>query len=353
MIVLRPFAEEDNAALLEIEKLCPQGNDKIAEAMDKSPDITARYRLYDNWEIFVAEEENRVAGWIGWTVKQNADGKKYAYLAEVIIHPDFRRRGIATELMNKAETELKRKGVSYTYCYVFEANDASNAMVVKNGYQRVGEVQVQAIPVYKERKLAPQFSIRPAGRDDIQDIVDLINGYYAGRTHFSAYTAESFEAHVKNIPGYDMDNLWVAFSGDSIVACAGLWDIAPIARMYYAKEPATMRILGVVFNFLDHFTSMPMIPAENEPFATQYITDHAFTPEGTQAMSNLIRYLNNIVLECQGNFIVGIHSPDDPMVQVMKGLRTMVEKWNVFTKLLDNGTISLEPLYLDIRDFSA
>lgn len=351
MVLLRPFREEDNAILLEIEKLCPQGNDKIAEAMDKSPDAIARYRLYDKWEVFVAEEKEKVVGWIGWTLKQNTNGEKYGYITEVIVHPEFQRRGIATKLTKKAETNLKENGALYVYCYVFEANDASNVLFVKNEYIDIGKMQIQAISVYKKAKVAPGFSIRHAGKDDIEGIVNLINSYYAGNSHFVPYTAESFETHINNIPGYGLDKLWIALSDDRIMACAGLWDISALAKIYYAKEPASMRILALVFNFLDRFTSMPKIPEENELFVTTYITDYAFIPEGSDAMSNIIKYLNNIVFESQRCFIVALLTPDDPMVQIIKKSKSMVETWNIFAKSFDGRSVNLKPLYLDIRDF--
>jgi ribosomal protein S18 acetylase RimI-like enzyme len=323
MVLLRPFREEDNATLLEIEKLCPQGNDKIAEAMDKSPDAIARYRLYDNWDVLVAEEDDRVVGWTGWTLKQNTDGEKYGYITEVIVHPEFQRRGIATELIKKAETNLKENGALHAYCYVFEANGASNAMFVKNEYIDVGKMQIQAISVYKEAKVTPGFSIRHAAKADIEDIVNLINSYYAGNSHFVPYTAESFETHINNIPGYGLDKFWIASSDDRIIACAGLWDISALAKMYYAKEPASMRFLGLVFNFLDRFTNMPKIPAENELFVTTFITDYAFTPQGSDAMSNIIKYLNNIIFESQRYFIVAPLTTDDPIVQIIKDLHNI------------------------------
>lgn len=351
MVLLRPFTEADNAALLEIDRLSPQGNERIAEAMDKSPDIIARYRLYDNWKVFVAEDDGRVAGWMGWILKQNPDGGKYAYLAEAIIHPKFRRRGIATALMEKAETDLKQEGASHAYAYVFEENDASNAMCTKNGYTKTGEIQMQAISVYKKVNVSPDFSIRPARMDDIQGIVDLVNKYNSGRKHFVPYTVNSFESHVKSIPGYGMENLWVALSDTNIIACTGLWDISSMARIYYAKEPVSMRILGVVFSFLDHFTSMPKVPAENELFDLYYLTDHAFQPDGFDAMSNLIKHLNNIVLEKQRYFMTALLTPDDPLVPVIKQSKPLVEKWNVFVKSLDGGNVNIDPLYPDIRDF--
>ncbi|MDK2835151.1 MAG: hypothetical protein PWP63_2238 [Methanolobus sp.] len=351
MVLLRPFVESDNATLLEIERLCPQGNDKIAESMDKSPDAITRYRLYANWKVFVAQEDNRIAGWIGWTLKQDSAGKKYAYVVEVIVNPAFQRRGIGTELIKTAEKDLIDNGASYVYLYVFQANDAANAMFGKSGYSKVGEIQIQAISVYRKAKVAPEVSIRHAGREDIPDIVDLINEFNAGKVHFVPYTAESFETHVKDMHGYDMDNLWVASANDRIMACAGLWDISAIAKMYYAKEPVSMKVLGAVFSFLDHFTRMPKIPAENEAFIYHQLTDCAFTPDGAEVMLNLIRHLNNTILNTQSISLLAMLIPDDPMIEVVKRFKPMVETWNILAKSLDGESVNLKPLYLDPRDF--
>lgn len=351
MVLLRPFAEEDNATLLEIEKLCPQGNDKIAEAGDRSPDAIARYRLYDNWKVFVAEENNEIAGWIGWTLKQNLAGEKYAYLVEVIVHPKFQRKGIATKLIEKAETDMKENGASHVYGYVFEPNDASNTLFAKKGYEKVGEMQIHAVFAYKEAKVIPELSIRTAKIDDIQEIVDLINEFNAGRVHFVPYTAKSFETHIKNIPGYGMDNLWIALSNDRIVACTGLWDISMIEKLYYAKEPFSMKVMGVLCHFLDHFTNVPRIPAENEAFTNHQLADYAFRPGSAEAMLNLIRHLNNTILDSQSIAIAALLTPDDPMVEVMKRLKPLEEKWNIIAKSLDDNSANLTPLYMDLRDF--
>lgn len=351
MVLLRPFAEEDNNSLLEIEKLCPQGNDKIAESADKSPDVIARYRLYDNWKVFVAEEGSRVVGWIGWTLKKDQDGEKYGYLVEVIIHPQFRKRGIATELTKKAEMDLKENGASHAYGYVFLHNDASNATFAKNGYSKVGEIKLQAIPIYKKAKVSQEFSIRHANKGDIPGIVNLINEFYASNSYFVPYTAESFETYIKNIPGYGMDNFWIVSSGDKILACAGLWDVSLFEKFYYAKEPTSMKIIGTLLSFLDRFTRMPKIPAENEPFTFHYITCYAFLPGSFDAMSNLIKHLNNIVLKTPSYSIVALLTPDDPLVQVVKKSRPFVETWNVIARSFDGGSTNFDKLYLDIRDF--
>ena len=39
--------------MLEIERLCPQGDQNCALGVDKK-DIIARYKMYDNWNVLVA-----------------------------------------------------------------------------------------------------------------------------------------------------------------------------------------------------------------------------------------------------------------------------------------------------------
>jgi hypothetical protein len=36
--------------------------------VDKT-NIIPRYEMYDNWDVLVAEEDGKIAGWIGLTVK--------------------------------------------------------------------------------------------------------------------------------------------------------------------------------------------------------------------------------------------------------------------------------------------
>jgi hypothetical protein len=60
--------------MLEIERLCPQGDENCAMGVDKR-DIIARYKMYDNWNVFVAEEDRKIAGWIGLTVQENPKRK--------------------------------------------------------------------------------------------------------------------------------------------------------------------------------------------------------------------------------------------------------------------------------------
>jgi len=179
MVLIRPFEECDNAWMLDIEKLCPQGNEKYAWGVDKSPDAIARYKLYDNWKVLVAEEERKIAGWIGWTVKHYTTQKEqYVYLTEVLtevmIHPKFRRKGIATQLVKEAEKNAREIGSSHIYCYIFGPNEASKALFEKLDYSNMGEIKSCGLTVYKKANIAKKYTIERTSKSDIPDVVSLI-----------------------------------------------------------------------------------------------------------------------------------------------------------------------------------
>jgi len=97
-----------------------------------------RYKLYKNWKVLVAEADGKVVGWIGWTVKHGlTQGVTYVYLTEVMVHPEFRRKGIATKLVTEAEKDARETGSGYIYCYIFEPNDASKVLFGKLGYSNI------------------------------------------------------------------------------------------------------------------------------------------------------------------------------------------------------------------------
>ncbi len=351
MFLIRPFEESDNAKMLDIEKLCPQGNGKYAMGIDKSPDAIARYELYENWKVFVAEEDGKVVGWIGWTVKHGPiQGETYVYLTEVMMHPEFQRKGIATKLVMEVEKDARETGSGYIYCYIFEPNDASQALFGKLGYSNMGKFKPCAIPAYKKTNIAQKFEIERINKNDIPDVVNLINSYYTGRAHFVPYTPESFESYVNGIPAYGLENFWVVKDGGNIVACAGLWDCSVLGEICFTNEPLIVGVMGGVFRILSLFGKMPKIPTEGEYFKAHYVTDHAFEPESSDAMSNLIGYFNNILVDAERDVFVFILDLNDSLFEIIKKFKPQVDTWYVFGKAIERELPELSSFYVDIKD---
>jgi [ribosomal protein S18]-alanine N-acetyltransferase len=81
----------------------------------------------------VAVRTNRVIGYI--CVNYIIDE---GHILNLAVHPDFRRQGIATILMNGAIHELKRKGCNYLYLEVRTSNSAAKKFYERFGFAVAG-----------------------------------------------------------------------------------------------------------------------------------------------------------------------------------------------------------------------
>lgn len=351
VISIRPFSDNDNQNLLEIERLCPQGDENCALGVDKT-DIIARYRMYDNWNMLVAEEEGKIAGWIGLTVKPAFERNvKYAYITEVMVHPAFRKAGVATQLLKKAEEKALKMGSRYTYAYVYESNNASKSLFGKMGYSSVRDIKTPALPTYKKSDISPEYSIKPVDRKEIGDAVSLINEYNSGFIHFLPFTAQTFEARLKAIPWYGLENFWVVRDkNNKIVACAGLWNNSKLGNLYYAREPVVMKMMRSAFGVLSHITKVPKITAEKEHLKLLYIADYAFDRRQPEAMLALLKWLSNLSIDMKQDYLMTATDPDDDFLAIMKKLKPQIETWNIFAKSFEGDLPTFSPFYTDIKD---
>lgn len=351
MVSIRPFEECDNTAMLDIEKLCTQGNEKLAMGVDKSPDIVARYKLYDNWQVLVAQEDEEIAGWIGWTVKHDPiKEEQYAYLVEVMVHPKFRRKGIAANLVVDVEKNIREIGSTHIYCLILEQNSASKALFEKLGYSNIRALKVCGLSVFKKVAIAQKYKIERINKNELRDAVNLINEYHSGRMHFVPYTPEIFETYISRIPAYGLDNFWVVKENGNIVACAGLWDCSVLQKMCYTKEPFMWKVMRGIFKFLSLFREMPKIPAEGEYFKVHFIADHAFQQGNPDAMFNLIGHFNNVLFDNKRDFSGTQLDPDDPLFKIIKKYGPQIESVSVYAKPIEKELPKLSSFYFDTRD---
>ena len=111
--------------IAEIEKLCfsdPWSEKSISSELD------SRISLW-----LVAMDGDTVAGYVGsQSVLDGAD------MMNVAVHPEFRRRGIARDLVNALVDALKEKGIKSLTLEVRQSNEAAIALYEQLGFLQVG-----------------------------------------------------------------------------------------------------------------------------------------------------------------------------------------------------------------------
>lgn len=100
--------------------------------VDDSREGIEKYLKRNPTTCFLActnEENSRAVG----VILTGHDGRR-AIIHHMCVHPDFRRQGIASELVRRAEEALKKEGITKMFGLVFKDNDTANAFWENQGY---------------------------------------------------------------------------------------------------------------------------------------------------------------------------------------------------------------------------
>lgn len=145
MSVLVPISDEQYAAFVTTS-IIEYAADKVTSgqwAEDQSLELSRKEyeellpqgrRTADNYLFSVLDDQATTVGtlWIG--VKEYA-GKRSAYVYDIWISPEFRRRGHATRALEAAEEEARKLGLRGIGLHVFGHNAGALALYEALGYR--------------------------------------------------------------------------------------------------------------------------------------------------------------------------------------------------------------------------
>lgn len=123
--IVVPMGKRHIARLAEIERLCfakPWSEQGLESELSNG---TAHF--------FVAELGGKAAGYIGLHTMCGE-----GYLANIAVHPDFRRNGIARMLLQTAEGYALAMGLSFLTLEVRKSNAAARALYRSEGFKEAG-----------------------------------------------------------------------------------------------------------------------------------------------------------------------------------------------------------------------
>lgn len=127
-MMLRPATLDDVEDLLALWEVAAENDSRPAD----SPELVTRLLARDPDACLVAVEEDGrivgslIAGWDGWR----------AHLYRLAVHPDVRRRGVATRLLAAAEARLQALGATRIDAMVLDVNELGRSLWTEAGYTR-------------------------------------------------------------------------------------------------------------------------------------------------------------------------------------------------------------------------
>ena len=88
--------------------------------------------------IVVCEENNLIVGKMDLMQKSKAD-RSFLYIERLIVHPEYRHKGIAKKFITYAENECKKRTLDAVELAVREDNDAAVHIYTSSGFQILGK----------------------------------------------------------------------------------------------------------------------------------------------------------------------------------------------------------------------
>ena len=133
---LRPALNEEENAVAALRRACGWSSDTVSGQF--------RAMREGRREIWIAESDGYLVGTgtVEWLADDRslADGRTRAHISNLVVHPTYRRRGIAKGLMVAVEQAARRRGCSLITIGVDRGNDYARALYERRGYTFVKDV---------------------------------------------------------------------------------------------------------------------------------------------------------------------------------------------------------------------
>jgi ribosomal protein S18 acetylase RimI-like enzyme len=346
---IRVADDADNAELLDLEKMCPQGTSLILQ-FDRSPDFFLRSRVYNNYTVYVAEEEGKIIGTVGATLKEfNMSGEvvKGVYIYDLRVHPTFRGRGIGSKLVQQVMAEENEADLAYGI--IMEENYPSIALFKRLGFQNIHNLIFLNVPLYKRQEQTAS-KVRKMTADDVPSVVDLINDHYRNHDFFAPLNIDSFLNRTRQLTDFGFQSTQVVEVENQIVACAGLWDYSRILQTSVLHVTAKLKMLTYILKFANLFTRTMKLPSVGEPFRLMYVTDFAFTGE-VDAVKELIKHCLSLSCSCECDFLLFPLDPLNPAIPLIAKYRPVTISYHIYAKSLKEKALSTQRMvYVDAKD---
>jgi GNAT superfamily N-acetyltransferase len=315
-VVLRSMVPEDGEALVQLALSSPDsGLIQIAPRYHLDA-YQATLALYPDAVGFVAE--NSVTGEIVGSGFVSFDRLYYegelrdcAWLHNLQVHPDYRRQGIATRLV-ECRVAYGREKVGANGVMVAsiqEGNTGSYTVAQTWCKELVGEVKNGAVGMRKKPTSFTGVKIRTAKPEDLPLIADGLNRFYGSWNFYVPHTGESLAEWLQKTP-FDIPfrHYYVAEDNTGrLLAGIAIVEEYRITEMQVEHLPILLQLINKIVKLVPQDGRMRQLTAQKTWYA----------PGQLQAAKHLWETMQWQWRE-QGNTLTFSYDPRSPLKDIFK-----------------------------------
>jgi len=354
MMEIREANKDDNDALLELQTKCPMGVNFVV-AVDSSPDYFARSQPYPDPHVFVATENQKtIVGSAACTIRNvlvQAKPIKAAFTYGMMVDPVKRGKGIASQLQKHIENYATKQKADLCHLLVMEGNVPSIKLCQKMGFQLIKDCTYFSLMVYKHEQLQNETNIKTMDETDIENVVSIMNDTYRDYDFYHPYDKETFQAHVRRLPYFRQEDIFILQKEKNIEACLGHWDQNKTRREKVQKMNLRLKAISLPIKFLSLFTKMPRIPKPGETLKQWHLFPIAC--KDAASLEQLIKHVNNLALKNDVTMLATAVDSQSPLAGVLSKFRHVKVKTHYFVKPIRKMRTPLSKerkFYIDITD---
>lgn len=203
---IRNYAPDDFDRFLhlqvESEQFDPSGRFISAQSLS---DHLERPNFAPQKDLFVAASSSELIGYLGVTLEPGIQRA----LLDSLVHPVYRRKGIATELFSNASQRVRDAGIESAQVSVFETNASAKALLNHLDFRFIRyflkmQLELNSVQLPTARQNASESRKLKPGEEDL--LTEIQNRCFADTWGFNPNTKEEI-AYRLNMHGRSPDDV--------------------------------------------------------------------------------------------------------------------------------------------------
>lgn len=338
---VRAVVPEDDAGLSRLMERCTEDG-AITTGFRMKGSIFAMPSRHGMRRMYVAANAAGDAVGMGFAdhVEVQLDGARVpaAYFSTLRTDPDWRRRGVASGILERRIAEAERDhGAVLCWAGILGGNKASHRTLAKAGFRRARGCGLKVIVPSRQAPCPPELAarVRPARTDDVAWIVDGLTRMYGHLNLWSPWTAETYVAGLGRLAGTRAGATGGALPANASV---GVWvltgaDDRPLASLLsYGMNDIVEPIIVRVSPFMRLVNALLQLPIRvGAPLRTTVLGDVVTAPGAAASGIALARHVMRAQAGACDLVVMGDYERSGTRA-VLKGLKGLPTRLDVVVR---------------------